>query len=177
MPGRVLLVIDMLNDFIREDGALYCGPPATAIRERVAELARDFIARGEPVVFINDAHEPDDLEFNRFPVHCVKDTPGAELVDELKDMYGQKPGVYLVNKNRYSGFHNTELENILQQLEPEEVHVAGVCTNICVLYTVEELCNRDYKVLVYRDGVAGFDQQAHQWALQQMETVLGAAIV
>ncbi|HAG08307.1 MAG TPA: cysteine hydrolase, partial [Desulfotomaculum sp.] len=53
----------------------------------------------------------------------------------------------------------------------------GVCTNICVLYTVEELCNRDYKVVVYRQGVASFDLQAHNWALVQMESVLGAKVI
>lgn len=177
VPGRVLLVVDMLNDFIREEGALYCGPEVAKIKPRVVKLVRDFVSRGEPVIFIMDAHEPDDQEFNRFPEHCVKDTPGAEIICELKAYAVKGAGVYEVTKNRYSGFYHTNLEDILQQLAPEEVHVTGVCTNICVLYTVEELCNRDYKVFVYEDGVASFDQQAHRWALQQMESVLGAKIV
>ncbi|MCG8401060.1 MAG: cysteine hydrolase [Firmicutes bacterium] len=177
MPGKMLLVVDMLNDFIREDGALYCGPAAANIVSQVAGLVREFRSRSEPIVFIMDAHEPDDMEFNRFPAHCVKGTPGAEIISELAPFSAAGAGVVKVAKNRYSGFFNTGLEDLLRRFAPQEVHVVGVCTNICVLYTVEELCNRDYRVTVHRDAVAGFDEQAHRWALQQMETVLGAQIV
>jgi len=82
-----------------------------------------------------------------------------------------------VPKSRYSGFCKTNLNDILRDLDPEIVEVVGVCTNICVLYTVEKLRNRDYKVVVHRDGVASFDQDAHLWALKQMESVLGAEIL
>ncbi len=175
MPGKVLLVVDMLNDFIKEDGALYCGAGAAKIIDKVTDLVREFNSRGDNIVFIMDAHDPDDLEFNRFPKHCVKGTAGAELIRELA--FASGPNTFKVFKNRYSGFYRTDLDKTLQRMQPDEVHVVGVCTNICVLYTVEELCNRDYKVVVYRDGVASFDEQAHQWALQQMETVLGATLV
>ncbi len=177
MPGKVLLVVDMLNDFIRENGALYCGPAANKIVDKVTELVHRFRNQNQPVIFIMDAHEPDDIEFNRFPAHCVKETPGAEIISELQPYTTAGTGVYKVTKNRYSGFFNTNLENILSEIQPDTVHVCGVCTNICVLYTVEELCNRDYKVVVYREGVASFDVKAHDWALGQMETVLGAQIV
>jgi len=177
MPVRVLLVVDMLNDFIYENGSLYCGPSAASIVDRVAALVKDFNYKDEPIIFIMDAHEPDDLEFTRFPKHCVKGTPGAEIIAELAFMAKTGQQVKMIKKNRYSGFYKTNLEEILQQLEPEEVHVVGVCTNICVLYTVEELCNRDYKVVVHRDAVASFDDEAHKWALKQIESVLGATIV
>jgi len=176
VPGRVLLVVDMLNDFIREDGALYSGPEAVKIVDKVTGLVKEFVSRQEPVIYIMDAHASDDLEFNRFPAHCIKDTPGAEVIAELADCARPGKAVFKLHKNRYSGFFNTGLEQILNEIKPDEVHVTGVCTNICVLYTVEELCNRDYLVMVHRDGVASFDRQAHQWALQQMESVLGAKI-
>lgn len=174
---RLLLVVDMLNDFVRADGALYCGSQVDKIVPRVLELVNDFYNQGEPIVFIMDSHAPDDIEFNRFPVHSVQGTTGAKLIRELEDVASQGQNIYRVTKNRYSSFYNTDLDDIIATQAPDEVHVVGVCTNICVLYTVEELCNRDYKVLVYRDGVTSFDLQAHDWSLGQMETVLGAIIV
>jgi len=45
-----------------------------------------------------------------------------------------------------------------------------------VFFTVEELSNRNKKVIVYQDGVASFDNEAHAYALNQMQTVLGAEI-
>jgi nicotinamidase/pyrazinamidase len=68
------------------------------------------------------------------------------------------------------------MNQIMKDLKPEMVEVVGLCTHICVMYTVEELCNRDYRVVVHRDGVASFDQEAHAWALKQMAEVLGAEI-
>lgn len=175
--GRVLLVIDMLKDFVDADGALSCGEAAREIVPFVAEKVRQFDRAGDQVIFIMDAHDPDDREFTRFPRHCVRGTPGAELVAELAALEKGLTASIRVPKTRYSGFYGTDLERILQALAPSEVHVVGVCTNICVLYTVEELCNRDYFVVVYRDGVASFDVEAHAWALKQMETVLGAKVL
>jgi len=42
---------------------------------------------------------------------------------------------------------------------------------------VESLRNRDYTVRVHKQGVASFDDEAHEFALKQMETVLGAEVV
>lgn len=177
MAGRVLLVIDMLNDFIEPGGALSCGPPAREIVPFVTGKVKDFIAAGDSIIFVNDEHEPDDLEFKRFPAHCIKNTAGASLIKELEELREKNANCYTVPKNRYSGFFNTNLEELLVQLKPGEIHVVGVCTNICVLYTVEELCNRDYQVYVHKNGVTSFDPEAHRWALQQMESVLGAKII
>lgn len=169
---RALLVVDMLNDFIREDGALNCGAAGEAIVPFVQKKVEEFRNTGDTIIFICDRHEENDVEFNRFPKHCIEDSKGGEVIEELQfDGYDEN----ITGKQRYSGFFNTDLEEQLEDYE--EVHVVGVCTNICVFFTVEELCNRDIKTIVYRDGVASFDQQAHEYALKQMETVLGAEVI
>ncbi|AEG15055.1 isochorismatase hydrolase [Desulfofundulus kuznetsovii DSM 6115] len=177
MSRNVLIVIDMLKDFIDADGALNCGEKGREIVPFVVEKVKEFMAQKEPVIFVMDAHDPEDPEFSRFPVHCVYGTPGAGLIDELASMVEEYPFAIKVPKTRYSGFFRTNLNKILEDLNPAVVHVVGVCTNICVLYTVEELRNRDYRTVVYTKGVASFDEEAHRWALKQMETVLGAEII
>ena len=169
---RALLVVDMLKDFIRPDGKLYSGEGAERIVPFVREKIEAFRRAGQQVIFICDRHEPDDREFERFPAHCVDGTEGAEIIEELRfDGYEDA----ITGKQRYSGFFNTDLEEQLEDVD--EVSVVGVCTNICVFFTVEELCNRDKRVVVYREGVASFDEAAHAFALQQMESVLGAQVV
>lgn len=170
--AKALLVIDMLNDFIRPDGLLYCGEAGEKIVPFVKAKIDEFRAAGATVIFICDRHESDDLEFKRFPQHCVAGTPGAEVITELRfDGYAEN----ITGKQRYSAFFNTDLDEQLEDID--EIAVVGVCTNICVLYTVEGLCNLDKRVTVYRDGVASFDQAAHEFALRQMADVLGAAVV
>ena len=171
--SQVLLVVDMLKGFCEEGRPLYCGPSVSPIIPFIRKLIDGCNQRDETVVFISDSHEPDDLEFRMFPAHCVRGSEEAEVIDELRDVARNQ---IVVPKQRYSGFFGTNLEELLAGIGPELVEVVGVCTNICVLYTVEELRNRDYPVRVYRRGVASFDAGAHVFALQQMEKVLGAGV-
>ncbi|MDP6102243.1 MAG: isochorismatase family cysteine hydrolase, partial [Dehalococcoidia bacterium] len=65
----------------------------------------------------------------------------------------------------------------LRELGPEKIIICGVCTDICVLHTTADARNRDYTVEVPSDAVATFDANAHVWALQHMENILGAKLV
>jgi nicotinamidase/pyrazinamidase len=163
----------MLVGFLEEGRPLYCGNDARAIIPFVLNKVDESVKSGEPVIFVMDSHAPDDAEFTMFPPHCVAGTDEARLIEELQPY--QDAGT-AVPKTRYSGFYNTKLAELLSELKPDLVEVVGVCTNICVLYTVEGLRNRDYSVVVYRDGVASFDRNAHEFALAQMKDVLGAEI-
>ena len=173
MRKKALLVVDMLKDFLEETGALYCGDDARAIIPFVQRKVREVRDRDGIIVFIRDAHSPNDLEFERFPPHCVKGTPGAEIIDELD----VRPDDSQVEKTRFSGFFRTPLEEILTRAGVEEAYVVGVCTSICVMDTVSDLRNRDIPTIVYREGVADFDKGAHAFALKRMETTLGAEVI
>jgi nicotinamidase-related amidase len=170
---KALFVIDMLKDFLNKDGALYCGDESRKIIPFVKEKIEEFHKESDLVVFICDSHDPDDLEFKMFPRHCVADTEGAEIIDELP--VGKQDSI--VKKNRYSAFYKTKLDNILKKKKISEVYIVGVCTSICVMDTVGDLRNRDYPVFVYKNGVADFDQKAHQFSLERMEKTYGAKII
>ncbi len=173
---KLLMVIDMQKDFVDEDGVLY-SPDAAAVIEPVARIIRDYTADNLPIVATRDWHDPDDKEFERFPAHCVADTPGAQFTQSVQEALEGYENLHIISKTRYSAFFGTNLEGLLQQLNPELVEVVGVATNICVLHTVEELRNRDIPVRVHSEAVASFDPEGHQFALKHMEAVLGAEIV
>lgn len=173
MTTQLLIIVDMLNDFIRPDGALYCGPGAEAIVKPVARRLDHHRRAGSHIVFLQDAHAADDKEFDRFPPHCVAGTPGSAIIDELAPRSGEA----VVPKTRYSGFFGTDLADRLASAAPDQVEVAGVCTSICVMDTVGGLANRDFAVLVHRDAVADFDPRFHDMALERMEKLYGARIV
>lgn len=172
--ANVLIVVDMLEGFCRAGYPLFCGEDAVKIIPFIKRKIEEYSAQYFPVIFLADNHEPDDKEFQMFPPHCIKGTKEAEVLPEFFDTARKK---VLIPKNRFSGFYGTGLEYYLNGFAPELVEVVGVCTNICVFFTVEGLRNRDYKVRVYREGVASFDRDAHNFALEQMEKVLGAEVV
>jgi len=171
---KVLLVTDMLEGFLRRKYPLYCGPQSERIIPFVRKKVQEYGRTGDLVVFIADNHDRHDLEFKKFPPHCIKGSPETEVIAELQGLAQRE--IYLPKK-RYTAFYGTRLDKILAKEKPELVEVVGVCTNICVLYTVEELQNMDYRTRVYQKGVASFDQAAAQWALGQMKSVLGAEVV
>ena len=169
---RALVVIDMIEDFVREGGALYCGPSMTAIVPVIQdELARARDA-GEPVVYLKDDHLPDDAEFVQFPPHAIAGTDGARIVPEL----APHDGDVVIPKRRYSGFFGTDLDITLRERGIDTLRLVGDCTNICVLYTAADARNLGYAVEVVRDGVTSFDREAHADALRELEKTLGATI-
>jgi nicotinamidase-related amidase len=172
MGRTALLIIDMLHDFLDPGGALYCGDEAAAIVPAVQELLEAHRRAGSLIVFVADHHPPDDQEFALFPPHCVRGTPGAELLPG----FAPRPGEHLVRKTRYSAFWGTDLDGILRREGVEEAHLAGVCTSICVMDTCSDLRNRDLKAVVHRRAVADFDPEAHAFALKRIKNILGGEV-
>jgi nicotinamidase/pyrazinamidase len=163
----------MIEDFVREGGALYCGPSMARIVpviQRELDRAR---SSDEPVVYLKDDHLPHDAEFAQFPPHAIAGTKGAEIVPEL----APRGGDIVVPKRRYSGFFGTDLDITLRERGVDTLRLVGDCTNICVLYTAADARNLGYAVEVVRDGVTSFDLEAHVDALRELEKTLGATIV
>jgi nicotinamidase-related amidase len=172
---KALIVVDMQNDFLDEQGVLYCGPQARKIIPKVREIIKEYLSQGNSVIFTQDAHTEGDKEFEVFPKHCIKDKWGHEIIPQLKEFTKEK-NAYVVQKARYSAFYNTNLESILQKLKPDEVAVVGVCTSICVMDTVGDLRNRDYVVKVFKDMVADFDEDMHRFSLERMKRIYAAEV-
>ncbi|MDD2219281.1 MAG: cysteine hydrolase [Desulfoplanes sp.] len=170
---QALLIIDMLNDFVLEQGALEV-PRTRAILSAVKQKLWEFRSRKQPVLYICDAHEPDDKEFERmgWPPHALAGTPGARVVDDLAPEVGEP----VVFKQTYSGFFQTDLEMLLQKLEVQELVLVGCVTNICVLYTAADAVMRGYRVQVPVSCVADIIRADGEFALAQMKGILGVRL-
>lgn len=172
MAANALIIIDMLNDFIDEKGALFCGRQSRDIIPFIQQRLSHYRKGGEPVIFLADAHDPDDLEFQKFPKHCIAGSWGSTVIAELTPRGHET----IIHKKRYSGFYGTELDKVLAGLQPASVEVVGVCTSICVMDTVGGLANRDYRIKVPIRGVADFNPEFHEFALKRMQQLYGAAV-
>ena len=177
MPD-VLIVVDVLNGFCKQGNL--ASPRCQAAIPRIRAVVDAERQAGSAIIFLADTHDPDDREFEVFPVHCVRGTSEAEVVSELQPYL---EGARLIRKRRYSGFFETDLDRVLRSLAPEQVTVVGVCTDICVMHTVADLRNRDYRVTVIADAVETFDGPGHpaqavqRFALDHMRGVLGARVL
>lgn len=172
MTKRLLFIIDMLNDFLNPAGALYCGDDSRKIVPVIRSLLEEFRARGDGVIYLNDAHSLNDKEFELFPPHAMKDTWGSEVIPEL----APGPESSVVQKTRFSGLYGNELPAILDNLKPDEIWVTGVLTSICVMDTTGDLRNRDYAAVIPVDAVADIDPVWHEFALERMKKIYGARL-
>jgi len=169
--ANAVLVIDMLRGFLEEGYPLYIGAKARHIIPNIESLLQRELSQGSSIFYISDHHTPGDLEFKMFPPHCIEGTIETEVIPELAKYRGE-----IIPKRRYSGFFETQLDEKLKELKPEKLIICGVLTNICVLHTTADARNRDYTVEVPIDCVASPDEEAHHFALEHMEKVLGAKL-
>ena len=179
---KALINIDYTYDFVADAGALTCGVPGRNIEEKVVELTKIFIQNGDYVVFAIDVHDKGDQyhpETKLFPPHNLRGTAGRDLFGTLQDVYQENKhleNVAFMDKTRYSAFAGTDLEIKLRERGITEVHLIGVCTDICVLHTAVDAYNKGFKIVVYKDAVASFNQEGHEWALGHFEQTLGAMV-
>lgn len=176
---RALLVIDYTVDFVV--GKLPCGEPAIQLEERIAELTESFVLAGDAVIMPVDVHEENDPhhpETRLFPAHNIQGTEGRELYGKLKDVHAKYDHrIDWMDKTRYSAFCGTNLDLYLRARGIKEVHLTGVCTDICILHTAIEAYNLGYQIVIHTDAVASFNPDGHQWALTHFQNTLGATLL
>jgi nicotinamidase-related amidase len=173
MSDEALVISDMLNDFVREGAPLEV-PDTRKIIPVIQDEIRRAREKGNPVIYVCDAHDEDDREFSRFgwPAHAVRGSDGAAVVSELAP---DKNDV-IVRKKTYSGFHETTLDETLKGLGIKRLRLTGCVTHICVLFIAAEAVLRGYHVTVPKNGVAGIAKEDHDAALRIMKNVLGVII-
>lgn len=179
--NRALIVIDYTVDFVADEGKLTCGAPGQAIQQKITQLINQFLKEDQLVVFANDIHFEGDTyhpEAKLFPPHNIAGTSGRDLYGSVKEVYEANQARCLsLDKTRYSAFAGTSLHQLLQERGIQDIHLVGVCTDICILHTAVDAYNNGYKTTIYRDGVASFNEEGHRWALQHFASTLGAEVV
>ena len=168
---KILVVVDMQNDFI--DGSLGT-TEAQRIVPAVSEMIRDFDGR---VIATRDTHGENYLESEEgkhLPVvHCVKGTTGWKIRSEIAEAAAGKAGYTIIDKPT---FGSKELGEYIRKLndteEPvEEITLAGLCTDICVISNALLLNAFLPEVPIRVAGAccAGVTPESHQQALNAMK--------
>ena len=107
------------------------------------------------------AHPLEERDENGKLMYSVKGTTGAEIIDSMTPL----PGEVVVEKNRYSGFYETNLDNILRNLGVEHLIMVGGFSDACFLETVYGAWSRNYTISVVKDAVTAGSDGAHKAAI------------
>jgi nicotinamidase/pyrazinamidase len=146
-PTTALVVVDVQNDFADPEGSLYIPGGEEVVDVVNAEVDRARRA-GAPVFYTQDWHPPRtphfDVDGGTWPVHCVRDTWGAELHPDLR-VEGPVVQKGVDGGDGYSGFSvrdpvsgdesATRLGRLLEDAEVGRVVVTGLAGDVCVKAT------------------------------------------
>lgn len=103
--------------------------------------------------------------------HSWEGTPWLDLItEEVEGDY------YIRTKKRLSAFYPTDLEFLLRQMAVTNVVLTGTMTDACVLSTAFDAANRDFRVIVPRDIVAGYNDEAEHAALMCVSLHAGLVV-
>lgn len=158
-----LIVVDVQRDFL-PDGSL-----AVRDGDRVIPVLNCYLRRfreaGQPIVATRDWHPPNHCSFaaqgGLWPPHCIQESRGAEFAEQL-----ELPAEALLiskgtvpDRDAYSGFDGTELEQRLRDAGVRRVFVGGLATDYCVLATVKDAASAGFEVLVLGDAIRAVDAE------------------
>lgn len=82
-----------------------------------------------------------------------------------------------LDKTRYSSFTGTNLHQLMRERHVDEVHLVGVCTDICILHITVDAYNLGFSIVIHEKGVASFNPQGHEWTLDHFANALGATVI
>jgi nicotinamidase-related amidase len=181
-----LLVVDMQNDFVRVGAPLEV-PEAratipmhqtllAACREmRIPVIYTKFVAGPEPILLWewSPVHAPPVCSCWKGVERHYDDVAGElDCSDIIAELYPE-PGEPIVEKFGYGAFHDTNLDDLLNERGVESVLVTGTVTQICVEETVREGFHRGLEMVMVRDGVSSFDADLHAATLRNIEMKFG----
>jgi nicotinamidase/pyrazinamidase len=187
--------VDTQADFMFPGGKLY----VSGAEKLIPNLNRlTDQARKDRVFLVSDVcvHAPDDPEFQRFPPHCVRGTPGAEIIPETiaerflilpnrreaavpKDLSPYQQ--VILEKQTLDVFDNPHTGTVIERLKEftdadAEFVVFGVVTEYCVRCAAKGLLDRGRRVSLVQDAIQTLKPEDGKNALAEM-TLLGARMM
>ena len=173
----ILWDVDTQFDFMLPDGKLYVPGAEETVpaMQRLVDAAR---AAGLVHVASADDHELTDAEISdepdfltTYPPHCLRGTRGARKIpatdqedpvplglEPVPDRYLEGREFLLLKKN-FDVFTNPNTERLLERLDPDEIVVFGVATDVCDDAAIRGFLARGRKVRFVEDAARGLDDE------------------
>ena len=202
IPKTVVIVVDMQNDFGSKGGMFdHAGLDISMIQATVQPISKVLVVArntGIPIVYLKMGFKPDLSDLGavdspsrtrrlRFGVGqrisapdgtegrmLIRETWNTNIVRELEPESGE----IVIYKNRFSGFFETELDDVLRRRGTRYLIVAGCTTSVCVESTVRDAMFRDYSCVLLEDCMGepignNLPRSNHDASLLTMQTLFG----
>ncbi|MFC5591848.1 cysteine hydrolase family protein [Sporosarcina soli] len=165
--NTALLLIDL-----QKEGGTSDVVGMDAIIEKTVALIKQCRRKGIPIIYTRHLNRGDAVGLaNREPLN-EKGEPlyyhtGTEAIDIMEEVKPE-PGDIIIDKYRYSGFHESSLELMLKSLQVNHLIIGGVLTDVCVISTAMDAYYRNYQINLVKDMCGTTTEGAHMAAILMM---------
>ena len=166
MQRPVLIVIDMVNDFLEK----WAWAPKQRLVRSINDLVGIMRQYGHPIIWVRQEFEPDlgdafrEMKTKGIRI-TIKGTVGSQIDPDL----AVAQSVPVVIKKRYSAFYKTDLDQLLRRLRPDALILAGINTHACVRVTAIDGYQRDWEIVVAEECVDSYDREHHDISMKYMK--------
>jgi len=195
LEQSVIVVVDMQNAFVKDDGYFGLAGYDLTMTRRILEPCRRLVTgarhAGVKIIYfqmgcsrdLSDIGPPDSpVRLKSKAIKLIADRPdwvdkfyfygtwGAQIIDELKPQQGD----IVIKKQRYDGYIGTNFDLILKTLGAKYLIFIGTATNICVESTIRHSFFLDYYPIVISDAVSPLgDESIQQATLENVRLKFG----
>jgi nicotinamidase-related amidase len=173
MKEPALIIIDMLNDFLQTW--------APASKQRLVQSTNALVdivrSHERPVIWVRQEFRPDlrdafpEMRAKGIRV-TIEGTQGCQIASDL----AVDPSDTVLIKKRYSAFYGTPLDQILANLRPDGLILAGINTHACIRMAAIDAYQRDWEVILAADCVDSYDQEHHEISLRYMKDKIASVM-
>jgi len=154
-----LLIIDMQELF----KSLKCSEFENVLVPNIGKALDIARNKNIPIIHIRTVYKKDKSNWSRVRMHyekmwCEENCIESEFIDELVPQIGE----LVIDKSRFSGFFNTNLESYLNENQVEHIYIAGYATDVCIRFTAVDAYNRDILVTILKDCVLSEREENEQ---------------
>jgi nicotinamidase/pyrazinamidase len=183
--------VDAQEDFMLPGGKLYV-PGAEKIIPNIRSLVDLAVKSGTLLVSSACAHSQNDPEFQTFPPHCIKGTPGARIITEgMAKQFSAIPNdpafklpaklldspQIVIEKQMLDVFSNPHTSSLVERIGPDAEYVVfGVVTEYCVRCASQGLLERGRKVFIVRDAIETLSAEEGRRTLHALQSA-GARLI
>lgn len=162
----VVILVDPLEDFFRY-GKLF--KDRSVLVKNINKLTQSARKYKIPIIWVRQEFKKDlsDVFLAMKKSNTQITIEGTEGSKILKELYVDKND-YVIVKKRFSGFFNTNLDELLESLNINTVIIGGFNTHACVRMTVIDAYQRDYEVILDTDCIDSFDEEFHRVSLRYL---------
>ncbi|MEM7028313.1 MAG: isochorismatase family protein [Chloroflexota bacterium] len=162
-PDNVAVIsVDIINGFCYE-GPLASPRVASLVEPIVDVFNLSYEAGIRNLILTQDAHDPNSVEFEHYPPHCVRGTSESETVDAFKalpyfDLFQVMP-----KQSLHSGLGTDLNQWVVDHPDVDTFITLGDCTDLCTYQLAMHLklsaiaANKKVRVILPVDCVDTYD--------------------